>query len=1118
MLGWPGSLWRDVLHLHHTIWTSQDADTFIATETTRVTSAGSTTDLSSSQHQHTSNLGHEPLTEGGNLQPLIDMLSSASADRQEAALRTIQVMCHDAIDPRAMILLEELGGLQLIIDLLSCPGVGCQEAAAAIMKAIGPDTSLQEVAAFGGLQLISILMPFQLSQRIAAAQAVASCFPETRSGLSVQLPLQAVLEALIILLGSSSTDHQEAAIRVLTAICRCRSSATRDLANLGGTLLLLGLLSSPSESCQGCAAEALSLICEGSIANQQQVTDPDLGAVQQLIQILCSTSAICRQQAAQALAVLFRGLPALIPRVLQPLISQLSVTSEINQCKAALAIAAVGGDVDDSSRDVGEHFAWLYGLKPLVDLLAAASPTGQQAAAQAICSMHRSMHQDGRVLIAQPVCFQAITHLLQRPNEASQIQAAQAIVILCETFTQAGPPHDHAAAEALVRVGALQPLIELLGSSTADCQECAAAAIGAMCTWGHASQELARQGGLQPLIDILGSDCSSSQLVALNTVEGLCDNARDRTAIKQFEQLGGLHAISILLTSISEACRVAAASAIRALCRQGLAQAVAASCGRHLIILLSSTSTPCRISASLAIKTMFDWISRATRAPVVAAGGLHRLVELLSSPSAESQSHAAEALSVLCQGDPAIQQAVIKRHSIQHLTSLLASSSAVSRREAAEALDILCSNYHAIIQQVVLALMELMLSQSEEMWGQAAAAIDAISEQGGGSSNVMLQRFIANGGMQALVSLLVCASSSCQEYMAGAIHAIHASVSQDEGDLLMQPSSFQLLNHLLRSSSPSCQQHAAAAISVFCQTSASGSRAQRVQWHVASLGDLQPLVAMLRSSSVGCQEAAAQAISGLCQWQGGKQAMQGHGNMPGWIDELGAAYACGHVEDPATCHGLRNYESSGSIPPLITMLKSAHPSCQERDAAAIQSIDAPFRRIQELHGDSVVQSLILLLTSSSVSCQQEAANLIAGTQSFVGSGSTNFIALGGVQMLAALLKTSDLKCQRSCAKAMCRMCFSDACIDDEELQSLIGMLTLPFSGGGADGAALVSKLAIDSIATRQRLWDLGGLQPLKDMLHRMDSSSRHQALFMLRLDVNKAISRLSACGNHASHH
>lgn len=483
----------------------------------------SSADLSSGQLAITSNQRHEAVEEGAPLERFIKMLCSSSAGSQEAGLRAIQAMCKDGTDPGAIIQLEQLGGLEPIICLLSSGIAACQEAAVAIIKAMGPDMPEQQMAAISGLQLISTIISFPKEQSSAAAQALAACFQQTKRGVSVQLPLQDVMQVLIGLLDSASTTSQEAALMSIAAVCQGHSIAGRKLATLGGIPLLLHLLSSSSETCQGHAAEALAVVCEGSIANQQQATD--LEAVKPLAQMLQSCSALCREKAARTLAVLFRGKPALIPQVLLLPIGQLSSSSLDEQIRAAAAITAIGGDSDDSCRGVGEHFAALHGMAPLVALLTTTSAAGLQNISQAICSMHWSMRQDGKVSMAQTEHFQVVIDLLNSPEEIFQLQAAAAIVALCEAFTRAGPPHEHAGAEALVKLGAVQPLIRLLGSSSAACRESATAAIAALCTWGHASLEVARLNGLQALVDMLGSASIPSQLAALRTIEGICDNA-----------------------------------------------------------------------------------------------------------------------------------------------------------------------------------------------------------------------------------------------------------------------------------------------------------------------------------------------------------------------------------------------------------------------------------------------------------------------------------------------------------------------------------------------------------------------------------------------------------------
>lgn len=373
--------------------------------------------------------------------------------------------------------------------------------------------------------------------------------------------------------------------------------------------------------------------------------------------------------------------------------------------------------------------------------------------------------------------------------------------------------------------------------------------------------------------------------------------------------------------------------------------------------------------------------------------------------------------------------------------------------------------------------------------------------------------------MQALVALLVCTTGRCQQDVVRAIHAVYASVMHHTGyNEILQPS-FQLLLHLLSSASPACQERAAAALSFLGQTSNSGSRSQRVQWHIASLGDLYPLVALLGSLSAECQARAAEAICGLCQWEGGDWAL--------WV-------------------------KLGSMPLLVELLQSGDPRCQQKAAAVIRCLDAPMRFLGELQSNACLQSLMTPMTSSHRGSCQEAVDLL---DSMRRHEQAQFTDLGGLQPLAMLLRASGIGCQRACARALYKLCLQGNSVRDEVcrtegVKDLISMLTLPFAGGAAERAAVIAALATGiahdpqiagplmrgtggrtrTIAPRlqqfqqttaaalatsnapnqQRLLDLEALQPLKDMLGRIGTSSHR---LQLKGTVQRAVDQLAAFAN-----
>ena len=131
---------------------------------------------------------------------------------------------------------------------------------------------------------------------------------------------------------------------------------------------------------------------------------------------------------------------------------------------------------------------------------------------------------------------------------------------------------------------------------------------------------------------------ATSQMAALRTIEGICNNALNCTIMSQIEQMGGLRKIMELLSSPSDTCQAAAATLTRSLCRRGMAQAQAASCGPQLVDLLSCASAPCRTAAALAIKTVFDWITGESPAQMPIPAVLHLLIGLLG-PSSSPDCH-----------------------------------------------------------------------------------------------------------------------------------------------------------------------------------------------------------------------------------------------------------------------------------------------------------------------------------------------------------------------------------------------------------------------------------------------------------------------------------------------
>lgn len=236
---------------------------------------------------------------------------------------------------------EQLGGLRKIMQLLSSPLDTCQAAAATLTRSFCRRGMAQTMAGSCGPQLVNLLSSTSVPCRTAAALGIKTMFDWITGDLPAHWSMPAVLQLLINLLGpSSSPDCQSAAVLAITAVClRQKRAAKAYLAASDGVASIVQLLRSPSTECQGHAAEAIAVICQGDTAIQQMIIDQQ--GAQHLMSVLTLSSAASCREAAEALAVLSQGHPTISEQMVQSLLDLLLSPCEADWQKGSAAIDAV---------------------------------------------------------------------------------------------------------------------------------------------------------------------------------------------------------------------------------------------------------------------------------------------------------------------------------------------------------------------------------------------------------------------------------------------------------------------------------------------------------------------------------------------------------------------------------------------------------------------------------------------------------------------------------------------------------------------------------------------------------------------------------------------------------
>ena len=726
------------------------------------------------------------------------------------------------------------------------------------------------------------------------------------------------------------------------------------------------------------------------------------------------------------------------------------------------------------------------------------------AARQAICSICHSC-DEVRQQVVELGGLVPLTDLLTSPDlEPPYRQALAEAIFHCIAGSKVSVVHFR-------RLDGMRPLIQLLKSSALTSQSMGAFAVQAMCQSSTALARLfSQQGGLQSLSAMLHSSSNTCQQQAALAISSFCSSQDKQPHFSNFcptdevMEHNVLHPLCELLGSPSGRSQVAGLRAVGSVCKDG-------------------SYPPTREAAR-----MLDEL-----------GGLQLTINLLRSPSALCQEAAANALSGICHYNQDASQKVAAAEGLLQLVHLLDSSPASCQSAAAGAIQTLfkadCTLLAMPLPTVVHSLSSLLDSPSPTCQQAAVLAIKAIQGQIGQDEDGLQAIFAA---LQPLVCLLSSPAAAYKWDAAEIISLSLCSKSPPQHEVILLQAAQRLLDHLLASKTP-CQADCARALAALCP----GNGA--VQRHVVEF-----VFGLLMTPSASYWETAATVITQISQCCGVAGFVQGFieiGGLQCLIGLLPAMPASGSASVAIAINSIvimaHRDDGPAAVELLVHLLSSPSVLTQERAASAISALfaepdcsgdrygHAAHRLRPRLAAMGVLKPLISLLSSTSVSCQCQAARAIGHLCLRCDAGLEVF-KLGGLQLLIKLLQRQDSTCQEHAAAALhavcrckrtcqpnltelsrtpCLQCLLDMLISSSagcqqqaaavigwicradpaaqvqllELGSmprLINLLKAPCADVQAQSAWAIKNICTGNGAVKQHLLELGGLQPLIDML------------------------------------
>ena len=449
-----------------------------------------------------------PLVASGALAHIGQLLFSQEEAVQKMCLTTLCNLLQG--DPSSADALLQSGGHMALITHLSTPLPETQSQAA---MAIG-HMSRNKTAVSALLQadavplLVQLLHAPDVSVQLQAVYALGGLAAEDEEAASALQRAGAIAPLTTLLLASNAPEvkHQMA----LTLANAVRGD-WRLVFNVGGFQALLDVLAVGTDPIQQDVSGSLAVLLED--VHQRRALLADMDSVSAIVGLLSSSNVQTQHNASAAMAALAVEPPAreVLYRLgtLSHIIRSLAATNSREGQPASFdaarismlkVVAAFAGDARYCNM-------LRITIQPLVAMLANPNGTVLQYAAEALRSLSRS--ESNRDALRDAGALRRMAELLLQTDEAVQHSAVQCVADLGVGASDAAD---------FVASGWHLSLISLLSAPSVHVQGAAAAVLGSLCTAPEFRATLVKDGALEPMLNLLSSSSASTKTAAVRAL------------------------------------------------------------------------------------------------------------------------------------------------------------------------------------------------------------------------------------------------------------------------------------------------------------------------------------------------------------------------------------------------------------------------------------------------------------------------------------------------------------------------------------------------------------------------------------------------------------------------
>lgn len=1021
------------------------------------------------------------IVEGGAIEPLVELLSGASAKAHQAAAGALHALGHDREEHQQAIVAA--GGIEAFATLMKMGNAKVQELVATALASLDSGIAYQTQIIEAGCvpPLIALLQTTRGSAaaQLAAAHAVANA---AASGTNAQnvIAKAGALPLLIQLLREGAA--QKRAATALGKLAQGNPQIQTELMNSGGIPPLLSLLSGRNVEAKVEAASAVAEMARDHLGNQTAIVKA--GGIGPLLGLLATSgrgSVEVQSQGMNALAQLARENRDNQDQIakqggIEPIVGRLNESSATVQSFAAFAIMEVARSNEFNRRSVVNHGGVTY-----LATLMKQSPNAEVKAEVAGALWSLSEDPEIKAVIANANTVPPLVTLLGIGNERARYHASHALASLGRDNNS-------------IQVEITRMLLDLLSSGSRDAQTRAAWALRALVEENPtAHQVIADAGNPSLLVDLLRTGIPEAKEYSLWSLS--LSIAPENQAVVQ--EAGGVEPLISHLVDRRGVVQEEAAAALAKLAydNDDTRTAITKAGGiKPLIRLLDVVPTesmkkrtasnatagegadPSHLACQNAAEALANLaVDPAARDEIVGGGGIRLLVKVLHEDGAKAKTFVAMALARLSRDHEATQSAVAASGAIGPLVTLLDGTEGPdAQEEAAGALFALAAhelNRMAITESDGIGLLVMLLgTNNPRARAHAEGALVRLSVEN--SNRVLI--------IKKLVYMLQDSGNQSKlaaEQSAAALANL-AKESQDNRKSIVEADGIPPLLTLLDSTSSKAKENSVGAIKELCV----GSRTNQVA--IANVGGIPKLVNVISAFSGATMKELS--VVSLCTLAAAaiKELAEGNRKNQTQIAEAGA------------------------IAPLVSMLASPAPEMQANAAGALANLARGHSDNQAaIAKTGAIGPLCNLVREGSPETQDQSASAVWSLATDFAPNKDTIAKLGGIDPLVGLLIAGSSEMSQKCAASGLAALASKHVENREYIaKRLVGLLGSPAAREPAKATrvlATFSFFASDSAANQVAIAKGGGITPLIACLG-TSASAMHAAHALLALATNNA--------------